>query len=114
MIVIIRIIIPRLLPEELSSCWSNLHQPADQPLALHHGRRVRQFVLFGQTTGDACGCRAFPGRDDDAHAVVSAAPHGAAACIHHEADQEPAKRRARSEEETDVKTDEEKPYHRHT
>lgn len=46
---------------------------------------------FGQATGDTCGCRALPGRDDDAHAIVAAASHGAAAGIHHEADQEPAR-----------------------
>lgn len=46
---------------------------------------------FGQPTGDARGRRALPRRDDDAHAVVAAASHGAAAGINHEADQEPAR-----------------------
>jgi len=63
------------LPKELSASRSNLHQPADKPLTLHHRRWVSQFVLFGQTTGNACGCCALPGRDDDAHAVVAAASH---------------------------------------
>lgn len=81
--------LPSNLPEELSPGRTDLHQPADQPLALHHGRRVGQLVPFGQATGDACGCRALPGRDDDAHAVVAAASHGATAGVHHEADQEP-------------------------
>lgn len=45
---------------------------------------------LGQAAGDARGRRALPGRDDDAHAVVAAAPHGTAAGVHHEADQEPA------------------------
>lgn len=46
---------------------------------------------FGQATGDAGGCRALPGRDDDAHASVTAASHGPATGVHHEADQEPAR-----------------------
>lgn len=55
---------------------------------------------FGQATGDACGCCALSGRDDDAHAIVAAASHGATTGIHHEADQEPTKsKRAKSEEE---------------
>lgn len=57
-------------------------------------------MSFGQTTGDACGCRALPGRDNDAHPIVAAASHGTAAGIHHEADQEPTGRsRAALEEE---------------
>lgn len=44
-----------------------------------------------QSAGDPGGRRALPGRDDDAHAVVAAASHGATAGVHHEADQEPAK-----------------------
>lgn len=46
---------------------------------------------FSQATGDACGCCALSGRDDDAHAIVAAASHGATTGIHHEADQEPAR-----------------------
>lgn len=46
---------------------------------------------LGQATGDTRGRCALPGRDDDAHAVVTAAPHGATAGVHHEADQEPAR-----------------------
>lgn len=48
---------------------------------------------LGQAAGDARGRRALPGWDDDAHAVVAAAPHGTAAGVHHEADQEPAEGR---------------------
>lgn len=83
--------IPSVLPQELSPSWSDLHQPADQPLSLHHGRGVGQLVPLGQAAGDARGCRALPGRDDDAHAIVAAASHGTTARIHHEADQEPAR-----------------------
>lgn len=59
---------------------------------------------FGQAAGDACGCRALPGGDDDAHAIVTAASHGTAAGIHHEADQEPAETRAELEEGEKMKT----------
>lgn len=49
-------------------------------------------MSFGQATGNACGCRALPGRDNDAHPIVAAASHGTATGIHHEADQEPTRR----------------------
>lgn len=42
-----------------------------------------------QTAGDASRGRALAWWDDDAHPVVTAASHGAAASIHHEAHQEP-------------------------
>lgn len=83
--------VPSVLPEELSPSRSDLHQPADQPLSLHHGWGVGQLVPFGQTAGDACGRRALPGRDDDAHAIVAAASHGTTAGVYHEAHQEPAR-----------------------
>ncbi len=61
---------------------------------------------FGQAAGDACGCRALPGRDDDAHAIVAAASHGTAAGINHEADQKPARRnRTKLEEEKKTQTE---------
>lgn len=79
------------LPKELSPSRSDLHQPTDKPLSLYHGWGVGQFVSFGQAAGDARGCCALPGRDNDAHAIVAAASHRASAGIHHEADQEPAR-----------------------
>lgn len=55
---------------------------------------------FGQATGYACGRRALPWGDDDAHAIMPAASHGSTAGVHHKADQEPARRkRTMSEEE---------------
>lgn len=79
------------LPEELSPSRSHLDQAAHQPFSLHHGWGVGQPVSFGQATGDASGCRALPGRYNDAHAGVAAASHGTTAGVHHEADQEPAR-----------------------
>lgn len=104
-----------LLPEELSPSWSDLHQPADQSLSLYHGWGVGQFVSFGQATGDACGCRALPGRDNDAHAIVAAASHRTTAGIHHEADQEPTRRSrvALGEEKKKEQNDKQKQYHGH-
>lgn len=80
-----------LLPKELSPSRSDLHQPTDKPLSLYHGWGVGQFVSFGQAAGDARGCSALPGRDNDAHAIVATASHRASTGIHHEADQEPAR-----------------------
>lgn len=52
---------------------------------------------LGQATGDPGGRCAFPGRDDDAHAIVATSSHGAAPGVHHEADQEPdGQRRGRT------------------
>ena len=78
------------LPQKLGSCRTDLNQPADQALSLHHGRRVGQLVPLGQAAGDAGGSRALPGRDDDTHAVASASSHGPPTSIHHEANQESA------------------------
>lgn len=78
-----------VLPEELSSSWTDLNQAAGQAFSFHHRRRRRQFVSLHQSTGDSGRRRALPGRDDDAHAVVTTSSHGAAPCVHHEADQEP-------------------------
>lgn len=78
------------LPQKLGSCGTDLNQPADQALSLHHGRRVGQLVPLGQAAGDAGGSRALPGRDDDTHAVASASSHGPPTSIHHEANQESA------------------------
>lgn len=55
-----------------------------------------------QAACDARGRRALPGRDDDAHAVVAAAPHGSAPGVHHEAYQEPEEK---EEEEEDDEED---------
>lgn len=41
---------------------------------------------LSQAAGDASGRRALPGRNDDAHAVVSAASHRPTTGVHHEAD----------------------------
>ncbi len=46
-------------------------------------------MSLDQPTGDPGGRCALPGRDDDAHAVVTTSSHGAAPGVHHEADQEP-------------------------
>lgn len=78
------------LPEELSSGRTDLHQPAGQPFSFHHRRGRGQFVPLRQPAGDPGGRGALPGRDDDAHAVVTAPPHRAAPGVHHEAHQESA------------------------
>ncbi len=46
-------------------------------------------MSLDQPTGDPGGCCALSGRDDDAHAIVTASSHGAAPGVDHEADQEP-------------------------
>lgn len=59
-------------------------------------------MALGQAARDACRGLALPGRDDDAHAVMATAPHGPAPSVHHEADQEPARKNRRQfEKETD-------------
>lgn len=98
------------LPEELSSCRTDLDQPAGQAFTLHHRRRRCQFVSLDQSTGDPGGRRALPGRDDDAHAVVAASPHGAAPGVDHETDQEPDGQRRRKKkggDEEEAKSNEE-------
>lgn len=77
------------LPQKLSSCRTDLHQPAGQAFTFHHGRRRCQFVPLDQSTGDPGGRRALSGWDDDAHAVVATSSHGATSGIHHKADEEP-------------------------
>lgn len=71
-------------------------------------------MSFGQATGDAGGCRALPGRYDDAHASVTAASHGAATGVHHEADQEPARLEngvRKGEKRHEREKDRQKPHH---
>lgn len=45
-----------------------------------------------QAAGDARGGRTLARRDDDSHAVVPAASHGAASRVHHEANEKPVRR----------------------
>lgn len=47
-------------------------------------------MSFHQSTRDACRSAALLWGNDDAEAVVAAAPHGSAPGVHHEADQETA------------------------
>ena len=54
-------------------------------------------MSLDQATGDPGGRRALPGRDDDAHAVVTTPSHGATSGVHHEADQEPDRGRGKEE-----------------
>lgn len=59
-----------------------------------------------QSTGDPSGRCALPGRDDDAHAVVTTSSHGAAPGVDHEADQEPdGEREKRKKKEEETKSD---------
>lgn len=76
-------------PQELHAGRPQGDDPAGQPLPLHQRRGAGQLLRLHQAAGDAGGGRARPRRDDDTQAVVPAAPHRAAASIHHEADQEP-------------------------
>lgn len=78
----------RPLPEELGTGGSDFDQAAGQAFSLHHRGHGRQAVPLHQAAGDPRGGGALPGRDDDAESVVSAAPHGAPAGVHHETDQE--------------------------
>lgn len=77
------------LPEELSSGRAHLHQATCQSLSLHHGRWWGKLVTLDQAAGDASRSCALAWWDDDAHPIVAAASHWAAASIHHEAHQEP-------------------------
>ena len=96
--------------EELGPGRAELQDPAGDGLALHQWRGGDQFVLLqisrntpgqiealhGQAKpGDQPARhshrhRGLPGRDDDPDPGVSAASHGSAPGVHHEADQEPA------------------------
>lgn len=61
-------------------------------------------MSLDQSAGDPSGRRALPGRDDDAHAVVTTPPHGAAPGVDHEADEKPeggVKQKEKREEETE-------------
>lgn len=61
-------------------------------------------MSLDQSAGDPGGRRALPGRDDDAHAVVTTPPHGAAPGVDHEADEKPeggVKQKEKREEETE-------------
>ena len=78
----------RLLPQELSTRGSDFNEAARQAFSFHHWGHGRQSVAFHQAAGDPCGGCALARWDDDAQPVVSAAPHGAPAGVHHETDQE--------------------------
>lgn len=61
-------------------------------------------MSLDQSASDPGGRRALPGRDDDAHAVVTTPPHGAAPGVDHEADEKPeggVKQKEKREEETE-------------
>ena len=95
--------------EELGPGRSELQNSAGDGLALHQWRGVDQLVLL-QISGNtnqvrsssglagthkparhAHRHRSLPGRDDDPDPGVSAASHGPAPGVDHEADQEPGK-----------------------
>ena len=93
--------------EELGSGRAQLQDSAGDGLTLHQWRGVDQFVLLEvpgndqdvrqfpagvrhSPAGDPHRHGSLPGRDDDPHPGVSAASHGPAPGVHHEADQEPA------------------------
>lgn len=57
------------------------------------GGGLASLCLFTKRQVMRGGRRALARRDDDSHPVVTAPSHGAASCIHHKANQEPAGRR---------------------
>lgn len=77
------------LPQKLSPRWAHLHQPARQPLSLHHGWQGCQLVSLDQTARDTCWRSALARWDYDAHAIVATSSHGTATGVHHEAHQKP-------------------------
>ena len=77
-----------LSPQELHAGGAQGDDAAGQPLALHQRGGRGQLLGLHQPAGDARGRGAGPRGDDDTQAVVAAAPHGAAAGVHHEAHQE--------------------------
>lgn len=85
------------LPQELGSRRAHFNDASGQTLTLHHRRHGRQTVPLHQPAGYPGGCRALSGRHDDPQAIVTAAAHGSAPGIDHEADQE-----AEQQEEREV------------
>lgn len=77
-------------PEELGPGGPQSDDPAGQALLLSQIWGCGQLLGLHQAAGDAGWCGAGAGWDDHTQPVVPAAPHGAAAGVHHEAHQEPA------------------------
>lgn len=67
---------------------AELEHAARQRLALHQRRRMHGALRLHVAARDARGLCGRPGRHDDAHATVAAAPHGTAARIDQEGNQE--------------------------
>ena len=81
------------LPKKLSPHRSHLEDPTGQRLSLHQWWREHQLLLLDQFARDPCWHGSLAGRDDQAHARVTAAAHGATSRIDEEGNQETVNRR---------------------
>ena len=81
------------VPQELRADGPHLEDAAGERLALHQRRRVDELLALHQLARHARRHARLARRDDDAHARVTTAAHGAAASVDHEAHQEAANTR---------------------
>ena len=77
------------LPKEFGSRGSQLQDSGGNGFSLHHGWWVDQLVLLEVPARDPHGHGGLARRDDHPDPGMSAAPHGSAPGVNHEADQEP-------------------------
>lgn len=80
------------LPQELGSSGSHFNDATSQPLTFHHRRHRGQTVSLHQPACHPRGCRTLSWWHNDSQAVVTAATHGPAPGIYHEANQEAAEK----------------------
>ena len=77
------------LPKEFGTRGSQLKDPGGNGFTLHHWGRVDQLVLLEVSARDPHGHGGLAGWDDHPDPGMSAASHGSAPGVNHEADQEP-------------------------